>query len=134
MQKYKKGRLETLGTFWHSTFFAHEDTIQSESRSPNAVLRLRIYGWPLLHLLLQKLGKIRVGNDEVDVTPRPANGLMQRHNGTWDGQNQIPKSRAGGIEKEILQVHNGIVRLDRSKANINMERRLCSEGTKVRRT
>jgi hypothetical protein len=89
----------------------------------------------LLHLLLQKPGKIRVGNDEVDVTRRPANGPMQRHNGTWDGQNQIPKSRAGGIEKEILEaVHNGIVRLDRSKANINMEHRLCAEGTKIRRT
>ena len=38
---------------------------------------------------------------------------------------------AGGIEKEILEaVHNGIVRLDRSKANINMEHRLCAEGTK----
>jgi hypothetical protein len=28
---------------------------------------------------------------------------MQRHYGTWDEQNQIHKSRAGGIEKEMLQ-------------------------------
>jgi hypothetical protein len=41
----------------------------------------------------------------MGVTRRPANGPMQRHNGTWDEQNQIPKSRVGkyGIEKEMLQ-------------------------------